>query len=740
MASCKSVSKTRGDNNIQKFLLFVLLVVICASKGFSIASAAVTPEVVLQELTNEKMRYFNLQEVTAGNDNNQQQQQQKQRQQLQVIANDLQEQSEATNNAAELQRNKQQQQQQKQQQYSSSGDQAQTSSNGKFVSQGNVINGNQATYVEPPADFKPIIYDYDKQQQQQQQSQSRQPNESLESSFNQMMPVFANRLSPIQQHQQAVAITSDSTTTPDNPSNGDKSSSPALKPSIGRWSDWHDMSIEPDLASSDSAAQATFYSIPHYAPFALPPPAFITPYRTRYQARPENALKGTKTRLETMPKQVQQVAELAGQLNPEQEFQQELEQQEIGQGATKIGQNVGQSSISGNQGGSVVKRTPPQLQIKGGQLANLPNSASGSIKISTLTEIPENMSTKLTLNQHPISQNSANSDNVKMQQSHELNQQQASTLQASGFKQQQEQSTSGGSGVKSGLLQQQQKVKQAARQSKNQRRIKRRRKSKTNAEVRIQQLVAASQKQQELLANGNKQVNGLVASPASTKLVNQKQFQQHQSTLMEHSTGQDLVNQQTPVVHQLPAQQQLHNLLVNSKTISQQQVGGKGLERVFNTRQPIKSLNYQTLGNIQLQNRPAIIVKRFGNFPIAHESQALNASAPIKAAPHHQRKRKIKTQLPVGLSSWFLGGIRDLDGRHWNLPAEVISRLAVNDVDFVGSDKTPKVGIPIAGSVILVPAQNIDQTATFVPPPSSSSPNSNLPAVNRVPINQLVPR
>lgn len=45
-------------------------------------------------------------------------------------------------------------------------------------------------------------------------------------------------------------------------------------------------------------------------------------------------------------------------------------------------------------------------------------------------------------------------------------------------------------------------------------------------------------------------------------------------------------------------------------------------------------------------------------------------------------KRRIKTLLPVGLTSWFLGGIRDLDGKHWNLPAEVINKLAINDSDF----------------------------------------------------------
>lgn len=60
----------------------------------------------------------------------------------------------------------------------------------------------------------------------------------------------------------------------------------------------------------------------------------------------------------------------------------------------------------------------------------------------------------------------------------------------------------------------------------------------------------------------------------------------------------------------------------------------------------------------------------------------------------NSRRRKIKTLVPVGLSSWLLGGMRDLDGKHWKLPAEVIDRLKVNDIDLVNgvSYKGTRVG------------------------------------------------
>ncbi|KAG9511353.1 hypothetical protein GZH46_00078 [Fragariocoptes setiger] len=55
------------------------------------------------------------------------------------------------------------------------------------------------------------------------------------------------------------------------------------------------------------------------------------------------------------------------------------------------------------------------------------------------------------------------------------------------------------------------------------------------------------------------------------------------------------------------------------------------------------------------------------------------SSKPIQV---RRRRKQIRTLLPVGLTSWLLGGIRDLDGRHWHMPAEVVDRLVINDVDF----------------------------------------------------------
>lgn len=146
--------------------------------------------------------------------------------------------------------------------------------------------------------------------------------------------------------------------------------------------------------------------------------------------------------------------------------------------------------------------------------------------------------------------------------------------------------------------------------------------------------------------------------------------------------------------------------------------------------------------------RPPILVKRFGSFPI--HSSGLVASPPstnsstsvagTKVGKH--RRRRIKTLLPVGLSSWFLGGIRALDGRHWHLPAEVINRLAVNDVDFNNGHHQPKLETPTAGNVIMLIKPNAAEQVT---PPTAESRAQNgaeraTATIGNTPNKQFIPR
>lgn len=578
---------------------------------------------------------------------------------------------------------------------------------------GGVINGNHATYVEPPADFKPIIYDSSRQEAPVQSV----PNEHSDFYPNQFKPQIAGSdLSSAQQQQQQqpqdqllagsgagldpLMISSSgfsdfpaATNPSDAPSQhrqhqqrGNKKPSLAgafpdeisasalkadritgnqdrLKPSIGRWSDWHDMSIEPDLASSDGST--SFQSARAFGAVNLP----AAPYKTRYRA--VAAIRDAT---------VQRVQSEQSVYGADAAARDQIAGEAVG--AALAGH---QKSVK-RQTSALVQQPQQQLQIKGGQQAAEQSSlATGGSQPIKGTKLP----LKLISNGDAAAKQSLklarqnNQRQLLKEFNNEQHNQQAPSLQQQrpdGFS---ANSQAGDSGS----------VKQP-------RRLKRRRKSKTNTEVRIQQLVADSQQkqqqQQQDLIGAAKQVNGLAA-------VNQEQQVDQEK--------------EPRSIHQQPGASEAHRQQVKQQQWSpaKQQVAG---ERV-----PSKQLVVQ-------HQRPLVLRKLSGS-----SSQQPNSTNP-KQVP---RVRRIKTLLPVGLSSWFLGGIRDLDGRHWQLPAEVINRLAVNDVDFVGSglQTTIKpVVAPAAGSVLIIEPQ---QQAGVPIVGEPLAPAIVVPG-QRVPINKLVPR
>lgn len=106
------------------------------------------------------------------------------------------------------------------------------------------------------------------------------------------------------------------------------------------------------------------------------------------------------------------------------------------------------------------------------------------------------------------------------------------------------------------------------------------------------------------------------------------------------------------------------------------------------------------------------------------------------------RRRRIKTVLPVGLSSWILGGIRDLDGRHWHLPADVMNRLAVNDIDLHHEIPISSIQAPGSGSVEILSGDDNHYSTTYSSPGSTSMTSSSSSATHKPATrpNQLVPR
>lgn len=543
----------------------------------------------------------------------------------------------------------------------------------RLVSQG-VINGNHATYVEPPADFKPIIYDHDKQRGHHSQTyriEYQMPNESSEAANQPSSPISSSSSQPRQQQPQQhshmatasgrlvesfliSSAGSDGSSDSIRPLTSSQAQAsahqwqakvagrqadkieeaqfvPALKPSIGRWNDWHDMTIEPDLASSDSSA--SLYSVQHSAvPFAF--------YRTHYGPKPNyRAAQGTKGG-GSLPAGLIEPG-LAGHKQPPRAVDQVEGSEQLGSGQ-KIGRIVAGNQELVKQGAVAAQH---QQQTKGGQ-------ASG---LATATSVQSGLVNGANLPLNPISQDNS----IKMQAS-ELASNQLEPSPALN-----------------------QLVAKAPQPPNHQRypkrRLKRRRKSKTNAEVRILQLVASSQ-QQELAA---KQVNGLAANQFGEQTKRQQQ-----------PTDQHQVDQpQASDVYEQKGQQQ----------------------------------QQRSLDKHQRARMSPPVLKRFGGFSVANSSSLGGTNANARRVV---KRRRIKTLLPVGLSSWFLGGIRDLDGRHWQLPASVIGRLAVNDVDFNYANQPPRIVPPSEGSVIIITAQSADSVES----------TSQSPTTQHIPISHLIPR
>lgn len=58
-------------------------------------------------------------------------------------------------------------------------------------------------------------------------------------------------------------------------------------------------------------------------------------------------------------------------------------------------------------------------------------------------------------------------------------------------------------------------------------------------------------------------------------------------------------------------------------------------------------------------------------------TNAFNSQIEVRPAPEPSKadQRRLKTKLPVGLTSFFLGGIRGVSGRHWAMPPELVKNL-----------------------------------------------------------------
>ena len=79
--------------------------------------------------------------------------------------------------------------------------------------------------------------------------------------------------------------------------------------------------------------------------------------------------------------------------------------------------------------------------------------------------------------------------------------------------------------------------------------------------------------------------------------------------------------------------------------------------------------------------------------PASGSSSSKKEKKPIPATKEKSKSESsegIRTKLPVGLSSWMLGGVRDLTGKHWKMPDLFVDNVAVVEMDNSTSESKNK--------------------------------------------------
>jgi len=610
-----------------------------------------------------------------------------------------------------------------------------------------VINGNHATYVEPPADFKPIIYEPERQfvigsgsqtvgesaaspveQRQQQQHKQRQaqaadsepkfdletvdsPNELLSAASVQhpeylmSVPVARRRRpsttsAPAEQEARAPEAAPLGAPGEENGALEEHELG-GLKPSIGRWSDWTDMSIEPDLASSDSSQtwalagaegqqqqrrpqrRSSTWAAASAAPqWSQPAPSSL---RTRYSAAGQRAQAQQQTHTKPQvflfdsqpaangrPPTVQQAPMMAlapfnhHHLHPHHHHnhhhayhqRQQYFFLPAGQQASLLQpmalmpmggplplahlERRHQVPINYAQMGQI---NDGSLQRQHSRLASGEQQAPAQLPVAVpvrgLIYGPSLVADSASINhqRRPSAASAPRSETVPSGQQQQ--QQQSSSLAASS------QPSSANERPKLATSEGQplpQSPTSAAHLASSRVAVRRARKWKASP-------TAGS------ATGANAEVRVLRDSWAAAG-----------ETALSH---QALVAAAAAAAGRPPAAPSQNS--ARSSPTAQQQQGARGRPA------PVKPQQQQPSPAAQQQ-------------PTA--TNATTTSSPQQQTVANQKRvlkrRRIKTQLPVGLSSWFLGGIRDLDGRHWQMPADLVAKLAVNDVD-LQHDTMPQV-------------------------------------------------
>lgn len=97
-------------------------------------------------------------------------------------------------------------------------------------------------------------------------------------------------------------------------------------------------------------------------------------------------------------------------------------------------------------------------------------------------------------------------------------------------------------------------------------------------------------------------------------------------------------------------------------------------------------------------------------------------SGPVQLEENRGTKnREYKTKLPVGMSSFFLGGVRGTSGRHWHMPADLVKQLEfMPNLDLPNERYFPEVKPAFEPEINLDPKPEMDESEARRPTTSTA--------------------
>lgn len=151
-----------------------------------------------------------------------------------------------------------------------------------------------------------------------------------------------------------------------------------------------------------------------------------------------------------------------------------------------------------------------------------------------------------------------------------------------------------------------------------------------------------------------------------------------------------------------------------------------------------RRVNSQPKVKVSKSSPKAVTVKRV---PSVAASSPNSVSSSTPGAATSSSSEGIKTKLPVGLTSWFLGGVRDLTGKHWQMQDISVDNVAVVPLEDKTEDRRKDTSPPppIDTDVMMTSDGDYERIEPVIvdrereddnlSPSSSSPPNIVEPAV-----------